>query len=325
MIKKIILLGLFLVIIAVGTKFAANFCIQTLASEYGQEETTVDENTDPSTLEIINKINQLGDDYNSYIVKNFDKISKNYPKNTKVQDKLFSEHLRQISEYSKNLYLDNINTLLYENPIENGELVVNKDNVSYRLKFNKKNDFISGDFFNTSCPVLKIIHTGEGELGAGINYNYLSNSKNMLGTTMQEYLNLRVKEDNTLNNNALYLGAGEVSVPMSMLTEWIIMWQKFLEEYPKFYLRDVISRDIQTYTYYFATYDYYPGNEVVSNDTKKAYEDFLKKVNPKTESYVFIKRCYDMLKMNDFKYTNNNLYFKEISNYQSKYNLPERF
>lgn len=326
MLKKITLLIFLLFIAAIVTKFVTNWYLQSYASfTNGQNETVIDGDSNLSSLEIVNKINELRDNYNNYIVKNFDKISKNYPKNTKKQDKLYSEYLRQLQKYSDSLYLDlNLSVLSYEGLINSrGFASIYKDKVGYSI--NVKKDFVSGEIFNPFCPVLKIVHCGEGDLCTVINYDYLLKNKSMLGPAMQEYLNLRKKEETILNNSKLFLGAGEVSVPMSTLTDWIIMWQDFLKKNPRFYLKDVINYDIRKYTYYFAAYDFYPNSETVSYEAKKEYKTFLKKVNPKTDSYAFVKRCYDMLEMNNFKYSDNGIFAKEIIRYRDKYKLPARY
>lgn len=325
--KKIILLILLLLIVAFGTKFVCNLCIQTYAASIkNQSETTEDKSSNLTSLEIINRINQLEDDYNDYIVKNFDKISKNYPKNTKKQDKLYSEYLKQLQRYSE-LLNKNLDFFTPSMPVDNNGLSLNsKDNVSYRIQFKNTvyREFVSGEISNPNCPALKLVYAGEGTLITVLNYSYLANNESKLGFAIQDYLKLRAKEQKVLGNND-YVLDGYLSVSMSTLTDWIIMWQKFLEENPRFYLKDVVEQDIHKYTFDFATHErLFDFDDVATKEGKKEYQAFLNKVNPKTESYKFVKKCYDLLEMDNFKNSANSLYHKEVDMYKNKYNLEYR-
>ena len=331
MYKKIALITLFLILVAGITKLTYNWCAQAYAvSNYELEETQIVESQNLSPLEIINKINQLTDDYNTYIVNHFDEISKKYPKNTEKQDKLYSEYLRKI-EYYSNLLNEKLELAMYELSINRANIsTIYKDKVGYKFQFdNAQNlNFISGEIFNPHCPELKIIHIGEGYFSTTVNYEYLAEHKNQLGSAMQEYLDLREKEQSVLKNQDLWLDGGYVCASMSTLTDWIVMWQNFLDKNPKFYLKDKIENDIYRYAYYFVAYDFTPSAITMSNESKKAYQNFFNKVKPKSEAaeaYSFVKRCYEMLKMNNYKYSNNNLLIEQMSIYRNKHNIPAMY
>ena len=51
-------------------------------------------------------------------------------------------------------------------------------------------------------------------------------------------------------------------------------------------------------------------------EAKKAYEEFLSSVNPKTKEYNTVKTCYNILKENKFKATNE--FFICVENYENE-------
>lgn len=326
MYKKIVLITLFLILVAGLTKLTCNWCAQVYAvSNYELEETQLAKGEKLSPLEIIKKINQLSDDYNTYIVQNFDEISKKYPKNTKKQDKLYSEYLRKI-EYYSNLLNNNLELAMYELSVNRTNTsIIYKDKVGYKVQFDNIKDLniVSSEVFNPHCPVLKIIHIGEGWFSTTVNYDYLAKHKNQLGSAMQEYLDLRKKEQSILKNQDLWLDGGYVCASMSTLTDWIVMWQDFLNKYPKFYLKDKIEDDICRYAYYFVVNDFTPTTFTLPDESKKAYQYFFNKVKPKSESaeaYAFVKRCYEMLEMDNFKYIENKVFTEYVFTYRDKHN-----
>lgn len=51
-------------------------------------------------------------------------------------------------------------------------------------------------------------------------------------------------------------------------------------------------------------------------EAKKAYEEFLSSVNPKTKEYNTVKTCYNILKEHKFKATNE--FFICVENYENE-------
>ena len=179
----------------------------------------------------------------------------------------------------------------------------------------KKSEYSDEDLIDTlkitypQVPFIDIIYSGEGSFSPDINYKYLyDNYSKYLTPALRDYIALKVKEKSDLGG-ITYYDDGAITVSKAKLTEWIIDWQNFRDKYPNFNPKE-IDKILNRYTSdfivvyensYFTTFDY---DDNLQPKAKKAYEDFLKKVNPNTQEYKIVSKCYDVLKEHNLKFTN---------------------
>lgn len=153
-------------------------------------------------------------------------------------------------------------------------------------------------------PFLKLLYSGEGVFVAGCNYDYISNTySKYLSKAWQNYLTIKQKEEKDLKGGTYYQD-GALNPSMKTLINWIIDWRNFLDNNNKFILNDEINQALKTYTadFMFNTYQTFDFNEEkLLPQAREAYEEFLKKVNPKTKEYEAVNKCYFSLKTHNFK------------------------
>ncbi len=171
-------------------------------------------------------------------------------------------------------------------------------------------------------PFIKMVYAGEGYFESSINYKYINeNYSSFLGKPLKDFILLKQKEEKFLDGNAYYLDA-TVSLSKKQLLDLIISWQKFRENYPNF-KQEEVTKTLKIYTSDFMcgsdnsfgfTFDYLDNR--LLPEAKKAYEEFLSSVNPKTKEYNTVKTCYNILKENKFKATNE--FFICVENYENE-------
>lgn len=155
-------------------------------------------------------------------------------------------------------------------------------------------------------PFIKMSYGGEGYFVAEVNYEYLNKKySKYLSPALKDYLAIRQKEEKDMNYHTYYID-GAVGVSRTVLTDWIIAWQNFRKKYPKF-KPDEMDRILNLYTSDFisstyTTFDYINNN--LLPEAKKDYEVFLKKVDPKSDEYKAVEKCYSVLKAHNYKETN---------------------
>lgn len=158
-------------------------------------------------------------------------------------------------------------------------------------------------------PFIEMIYSGEGYFSSGICYKYLyANYGKYLSPALKDYISLRAREENDLNGTAYYIDAS-ITVSKATLMKWIMSWQEYKNKYPNF-KSDYIDKALNLYTgdflvsyenSFFQTFDF---DDNLLPEAKEAYEIFLEKVNPKTKEYQIVSKCYDVLKENNLKYSN---------------------
>ena len=142
-------------------------------------------------------------------------------------------------------------------------------------------------------------------------YLYKRYSK-YLNKVWQEYLELLANsKEADLYQNCL--------VESTDIVNEIILWQKFLSENSNFIMNNSIKNTIKFLVeciIYRSDSDYtfdIENNNILSNDAKKGYEDFLKRVDKSTQEYKVVKSCYGTLEKNNFKA--NSEFYKIIYDY----------
>lgn len=171
-------------------------------------------------------------------------------------------------------------------------------------------------------PFIKMVYAGEGYFESSINYKYLNeNYSSFLSKPLKNFILLKQEEEKFLDGNAYYLDA-TVSLSKKQLLDLIISWQKFRENYPNFKPEEV-TKTLKKYTSDFMcgsdnsfgfTFDYIDNR--LLPEAKKAYEEFLSNVNPKTKEYNIVKTCYNILKEHNYKATNE--FFICVENYENE-------
>lgn len=171
-------------------------------------------------------------------------------------------------------------------------------------------------------PFIKMVYAGEGYFESSINYKYLNEKySSFLSKSFKDFILLKQEEEKFLDGNAYYIDA-TVSLSKKQLLDLIISWQKFRENYPNFKQEDV-TKTLKIYTSDFMcgsdnsfgfTFDYLDNR--LLPEAKKAYEEFLSSVNPKTKEYNIVKTCYNILKEHNYKATNE--FFICVENYKNE-------
>ena len=136
--------------------------------------------------------------------------------------------------------------------------------------------------------------------GIEINDDYLNKKySNYLGNAWKKYLNLsRESKMHDINSG--------MSTNSLELVDEIVAWQAFLNNNPNFILANKIKKNIKTETLEIMYHNYifaYTEDGSMSEDGRKGYEKFLKKVNQNTEEYNAVKKCYDELQSHGFQGT----------------------
>jgi len=155
-------------------------------------------------------------------------------------------------------------------------------------------------------PYIKLVYCGEGLIGAEVDYNYLYETySKYLSAPWSDFLKIKAKEQKDMNGGSYYQDAA-LTPSMHNLMEWIMAWQDFRQKYPKF-MSDKIEEYLVRYTSDFMSNLYGTFNlldEKLYPEAQKAYEEFLKKVNPNSKEYKAVDKCYTVLKEHNFKRTN---------------------
>ena len=152
--------------------------------------------------------------------------------------------------------------------------------------------------------MIKFVYSGEGFYSPQVNYQYLYDTyAKKLDKSMKEYLKLKLSNQQELGPLSYYRD-GSINPSPETLGKWITEWSEFLENHPRFALKEQVQENIQKYTKDFIHYPYfymYGYDGYLTKDGKKAYEDFLKNANPKYEAYKSINKAYKSLQSVDYK------------------------
>lgn len=244
---------------------------------------------------------------------------------------------------------NNVFSTFYDNLVYYNEVVAEKtgeETSIWNTKFERgKKDYISGliiepimakdDYDNINVVDLKIIQpevkylkfvsAGEGYFVTSIDYDYLYKTySEYLNKSWKEYLEIRKKERDDLGDSSYYDDAC-LMPSKQQLMQWIISWQNFQKKYPKFkpeevdillnrYTSDFILGYENSYT---GTFEDYTDNAKLLPEAKSDYEEFLKKVNPKTKEHKIVEKCYNLLKEHDFR--DNKEFSACLNEWRNKY------
>lgn len=273
------------------------------------------ENTDYysnlSPREIMEEINHQENDLEKYLSGHHTSNKKTgvfllFYKNLKLVEKALNGYnnygeakielyLGSTYESSEQILLD----ILRHNHIE-GKPIYLQNNESDRM----------ADYYiivEPSTDVLEIIYEGEGYCGFHINDSYLANSySKYLNENWKTYINNKKRVYNDLNHQN-YFDDGYI-IPNSLtVAKWVVMWEKFLKQYPSFELASEINEDILKYsedvlfrkgTYY---YDEKTDKYILSKEVREGCEYFLQYADKNNPSYQKTKEEYEKRKKNNFQ------------------------
>ena len=157
-------------------------------------------------------------------------------------------------------------------------------------------------------PFMKLVYASEGSYKAEVNYKYLNKTySKYLGPEMKDFLKNKLKEEADLEGHTYY-NDGRVTLTKTQLNNWIIMWQNFRKNHPNFMAKEVDMR-LNIYTsdfvlaYENSFYMTFDGDNKLLPEAQKDYETFLKSVNPDTPEYKFVKKCYEIIKENNYTFS----------------------
>ena len=182
-------------------------------------------------------------------------------------------------------------------------------------------------FINPKIDSIYMTYIGEGSFWFKVHFEYLKKKYSLyLSDEMNEYLDIRIKQDIDLNHSPV-LSDAYLSVGEDVLLKWILDFQNFMEKYPKFELNKEIKKDIRLYTselvWNKSTFNIQTNR--VDSKTQKVYQDYINKADKNTEEYKFVRKAYYILKKNDFKYSDefNELYQNFSNNKSQDYSIDD--
>lgn len=259
---------------------------------------------------------------NIHLTKNKDKVFEVYYSNLIGICNLFNKLIWSDDTFIAQLYEENpyLGENVYEDEINKTVIRIIPTMKTEPIYNRKIIDTLNITY--PQVPFIKMVYAGEGYFESSINYKYINeNYSCFLSKPLKDFILLKQKEEKFLNGNAYYIDA-TVSLSKKQLLDLIISWQKFRENYPNF-KQEEVTKTLKMYTSDFMcgsnnsfgfTFDYIDNR--LLPEAKKAYEEFLSSVNPKTKEYNTVKTCYNILKEHNYKATND--FFICVENYENE-------
>ena len=259
---------------------------------------------------------------------------------------------KQTAQY-RNINKKDITSLISEENKMEKALKESKNDIVFINFLNTLNNFLISDFESLSVDNLKckkfctingfklhedkswytfikpnigsiyMTYFGEGTLWFKINFEYLKKKYSLyLSDEMNEYMDIRIKQDNDLGHSPLY-NDGYLTVEEDVLLQWVLDLQRFINKYPNFALNRNIKKNINQYTSDIVLNQstFNRQTNILNKKAQKVYQDYINKADKETEEYNFVLKAFHILQKNDFKYSNelSELYQNFINN-----NIPEK-
>lgn len=137
------------------------------------------------------------------------------------------------------------------------------------------------------------------------NENYLNSEySHYLSSPWRDYLYLANK-----NREPYAAPIDAINVDRKTIGEWIISWNNFIKKYPNF-VRNKETEELLEYISdqfigpYYKTTSFDSAN-IMTKEARQDYENFLAKVDKNSKEYTKVKNWYDIVKKNNFRYSEN--------------------
>ena len=288
---------------------STSFDIKAYKDKYIFNATQVD-NIAPTLKEIL-QINGAED-----VMKNELENNK-----SKVKDEIFLAYLEILKSYIESSDYDQIITDNEHSVTRNG---ITYNYVSRGVKeksdaFGYKYTYNVG-YYHIIKPMnnsLILNYFGEGAYTFLINYEYLYKTyAKYLSNDFKAYLKIKSKEFTEQEYRGMY-SDGYLTVNESFLVNGILEREQKLSS-SHGHLKKIVNEEIRTYTsalmWNKTTFDI--ESEIITDDAQNAYENILKNANKSSEEYKVIRKAYNILKSNGFKYSEE--FERVYRNYEEK-------
>ena len=152
-------------------------------------------------------------------------------------------------------------------------------------------------------PMINIVYVGETYYEAKLNFDYFNSAfAQYLDDEHKDYLRIQAKIQRDLNNYN-YVVDGAITVSKDLLKDWVMEWNAFSKKHPQFLPESIENNFRMLYTkdIIFDSYTTFDENDVLSKESKNAYEYLLNNLDKDCKEYKTIKKYYDILQKHQFK------------------------